>query len=242
MAGAANWKWDEYELLPCSWAARFPPCRLRTASSSARCWPRTPAAPCSAGRCSPAASAAPSPTSSHWMNCESQGAIRWLHLIILCIITLYLTANSSARGACLPMIHCYKIKHTQTCVRPPAIACLRRRQALTASAKTKGSANSSSNDLCFWKSSPAVKAGCGVELTAGTSTVCKQGFCSGAVLVSARLQSGAAVPRWAPAAVPACGPATWAAKWRYTWANRTVIQNWRCQGVDATYIWFFFNA
>lgn len=80
--------------LPCPSAGRSPPCRLRTASSSARCWLLTPAGPWTAARCSPAATAAPSPTSSRWMNWEKQDTMRWFHLVSLRAVVLYLPANS----------------------------------------------------------------------------------------------------------------------------------------------------
>lgn len=79
--------------LPCFWAGRSPPCRLRTASSSALCWQPTPAALWSDGRCSPSASAAPSPISLRWRNWEGPDTVRWAdhlhHILVLSVWLMY---------------------------------------------------------------------------------------------------------------------------------------------------------
>lgn len=151
MVGASDWRAALlcHVLLPCPSAGRSPPCRLRTASSSARCWPQTPAGLWTAARCSPAATAAPSPTSSRWMNWEKQDTRRWFHLVFLRAVILYLSANSPT-VVCSPVI-CNKRKSTQMCViafshyMPTENKSLN----LTVSVKTKGSTKPSSSGLCL---------------------------------------------------------------------------------------------
>lgn len=157
---------------------------------------------------------------------KNQGAIRCLHLIILSVINLYLTADSSTHGACLPM-SCFNIRCRYL---PLAIACLRRTKATIW--PKKGSINSSN-----WCSRAQVllsKQAVGSSWQLGSTLFARRGFLHGRHGPCCLQRSCAWLSTRCRAGLGTCCPCSYEATLHICrWYRRDV------RGLTLSVFWFF---